>query len=71
MTTVFVTGSTGRAGEYIIKDLLENGYDVVGVDKNPPGGTNAQRSQGYTFKTVDVTDYGQVISATWQQFQTR
>ncbi|HIF72672.1 MAG TPA: NAD(P)-dependent oxidoreductase [Dehalococcoidia bacterium] len=63
MTTVFVTGSTGRAGEYIIKDLLENGYDVVGVDKNPPGGTNAQRSQGYTFKTVDVTDYGQVISA--------
>ncbi len=63
MTTVFVTGSTGRAGEYIVKDLLNNGYDVVGVDQNAPGGTNAQRSQGYTFKTVDVTDFGQVLSA--------
>jgi nucleoside-diphosphate-sugar epimerase len=63
MTTVFVTGSIGRAGEYIIKDLLEHGYDVVGVDQNAPGGTNAQRSQDYTFKTVDVTDFGQVLSA--------
>ncbi|MBT6707304.1 MAG: NAD(P)-dependent oxidoreductase [Chloroflexi bacterium] len=63
MTTVFVTGSTGRAGEYIVKDLTANGYDVVGVDQNPPGGTNVQRSQGYTYKTVDVTDFGQVLSA--------
>jgi UDP-glucose 4-epimerase len=63
MPTVFVTGSTGRAGEYIVKDLLANGYDVVGVDKNPPGGTNTQRSQAYTFKTVDVTNFGQVLSA--------
>jgi len=63
MTTVLVTGATGRAGEYIIKNLLEHGYDVVGVDKNAPGGTNAQRSQGYTFKTVDVTDLGQVLSS--------
>lgn len=63
MTTVFVTGSAGRAGEYIIKDLLEHGYDVVGVDQNTPGGTNIQRGLDYTFKTVDVTDFGQVLSA--------
>jgi UDP-glucose 4-epimerase len=62
MTTVFVTGATGRAGEYIVKDLLENGYSVVGVDQNAPVGTNAQWTQGYTFKTIDVTDFGQVLS---------
>lgn len=62
MATVYVTGATGRAGEYIIKDLLDHGYDVVGVDKNAPGGTNAVRSQDYIFKTADVTDFGQVLS---------
>ena len=63
MTTVFVTGSTGKAGNYIIKDLLENGYEVVGVDRNDPDGTGAKRTEGYTFKIADVTDFGQVVSA--------
>ena len=36
--------------------------DVVGVDANPPGGTTAISSLGYTFKSVDVTDFGQVLS---------
>lgn len=63
MTKVFVTGCTGRAGQYIVKDLLEHGYDVVGVDANAPGGTNVTRSLDYIFKTVDTTDYGQVLSA--------
>ncbi len=65
MTTVFVTGSNGRAGKYIVDALLENGYDVVGVDVNAPAitGASAIRAAGYTFKTIDVTDYGQVISA--------
>ncbi|MDA1280419.1 MAG: NAD(P)-dependent oxidoreductase [Chloroflexi bacterium] len=63
MKTVFVTGSTGRAGQYIVKDLLDHGYEVVGVDKNPPGGTSAIRAADYTFKIVDVTDFGQVLSA--------
>ena len=63
LKTVFVTGSTGRAGHYIVKDLVENGYDVIGVDQNPPDSTDAVQSQGYTFKTVDVTDFGQVLSS--------
>ena len=41
MTTVFVTGSTGKAGRYIVKDLLDNGYDVVGVDRIDPDGVGA------------------------------
>ena len=63
MTTVFVTGSSGRAGKHIVDDLLEHGYDVVGVDVNTSASTVAVRSAGFTFKTIDVTDYGQVISA--------
>ncbi|MDP6667469.1 MAG: NAD(P)-dependent oxidoreductase [Dehalococcoidia bacterium] len=63
MTTVFVTGSTGHAGRYIVDDLAEHGYDVVGVDQVAPAGSNRGRSAGYTFKIVDVTDYGQVLSA--------
>ena len=63
MTTVLVTGATGRAGQFIVNDLLENGYDVVGVDQNSPNDTRQHRVTGYTFKFVDVTDFGQVVSA--------
>jgi len=63
VTTVFVTGSTGKAGKYIVKDLLDNGYDVVGVDRNDPDGVGASHSKGYTFKIAEVTDFGQVVSA--------
>ena len=63
MTTVFVTGSTGRAGPYIVADLIEHGYDVIGVDQTSPAGTYQGRVVGYRFKTVDVTDFGQVVSA--------
>ena len=63
MTTVLVTGATGRAGQFIVNDLLENGYEVVGVDQNSPNDTRQHRVTGYTFKFVDVTDFGQVVSA--------
>ena len=29
---VLVTGGSGRAGKYVIKDLLENGHSVVNAD---------------------------------------
>ncbi|HJP28235.1 MAG TPA: NAD(P)-dependent oxidoreductase [Dehalococcoidia bacterium] len=63
MTTVFVTGATGRAGQFIVNDLLESGYDVVGVDMNSQNDTRQHRVPGFTFKFVDVTDFGQVLSA--------
>jgi UDP-glucose 4-epimerase len=63
MTKVLVTGATGRAGGYIVKDLLDHDYEVVGIDKNMPAGTRENRIPGYTFKAVDVTDFGQVVSA--------
>lgn len=63
MTTVFVTGATGRAGEYIVKDLLSNGYKVVGVDQKMTVDPRSFRTPGYTFKMIDVTNFGQVVSA--------
>tara|TARA_Y100001960_G_scaffold172168_1_gene180465 strand:+ start:1192 stop:2112 length:921 start_codon:yes stop_codon:yes gene_type:complete len=74
MSKVYLTGANGRAGQYILRDLLSNGYEVVGVDKNPPNLNNSfpetgffnqhpvSMGSGYTFKYVDVTDFGQVVS---------
>jgi len=63
MTKVLVTGASGRAGGYIVKDLLDRKYEVVGVDKIMPAAARDQRAPGYSLKSVDVTDFGQVVSA--------
>ena len=33
--TILVTGSTGMIGSHLVKGLIENGYDVIGIDKKP------------------------------------
>ena len=32
MTTVLVSGSAGFIGGYVVEELLQRGYDVIGVD---------------------------------------
>lgn len=36
MTTIAVTGGSGKLGHACIKDLLEHGYSVVNLDANVP-----------------------------------
>ncbi|MFB3164939.1 NAD(P)-dependent oxidoreductase [Neobacillus sp. 179-J 1A1 HS] len=57
MKKVAVTGGSGRIGQWVIKDLLDHGYDVVNVDVNKPG--------EYLCRTIttDLSNLGQVYGA--------
>jgi nucleoside-diphosphate-sugar epimerase len=54
---IIVTGGTGKAGHWIVKHLLERGYDVVNVDVRHP-----ERPECKSL-TADLTDLGQTIDA--------
>ncbi len=54
---VVVTGGSGRAGRYIIPELVSHGYEVVNADLVPGP------DQGARFYRVDCTDFGQVVAA--------
>ncbi|QPC82401.1 NAD(P)-dependent oxidoreductase [Phototrophicus methaneseepsis] len=58
MTTVLVTGSSGKVGRACVKDLLEHGYDVVCADVVPP-----REDQGCPFTQVELSDFGQTLQA--------
>ena len=57
MTRVAVTGGSGKLGRAVVADLVENGYDVVNLDRVP-----APDARG-AFVRVDFTDYGQTLAA--------
>ncbi len=54
---IIVTGGSGKAGHWIVKHLIEAGYDVVNVD--------ARRPAVEPCRTIvaDLTQLGQVVSA--------
>ena len=52
---IAVTGSSGKLGSVVVRELRANGHDVVGLDMT---GT-----RGPGFVQVDLTDYGQVVDA--------
>jgi nucleoside-diphosphate-sugar epimerase len=51
---IVVTGGTGKAGRWTVRDLREHGHDVLNADLVPDG--NAQDK----FVLADLTDLGQV-----------
>jgi nucleoside-diphosphate-sugar epimerase len=57
MTRVAVTGGSGKLGRACVRDLVENGYEVVNLDRAPSPDDLAPYLQ------IDLTDYGQVASA--------
>ncbi|HWP58649.1 MAG TPA: NAD(P)-dependent oxidoreductase [Candidatus Acidoferrales bacterium] len=36
MKKVIVTGGSGRLGQFVIRELLEHGYEVLSIDRTPP-----------------------------------
>jgi nucleoside-diphosphate-sugar epimerase len=54
---VIVTGGSGKAGHWVVKHLLESGYDVVNVDTRRPAQSLCRTL------VADLTQLGQVVSA--------
>ena len=53
---ICVTGASGKAGRAVVKDLLENGYDVAATDLVLP-----REDLGTDVLRADLTDYGQAL----------
>ena len=58
MTTVAVTGSSGKLGRHVVGHLHEHGYRVVALDRVPDPSSPAAASV-----RVELTDAGQVLEA--------
>ena len=52
---IALTGSTGKLGPVVARELREAGHDVIGMD--------VVGARGPGFVQVDLTDYGQVVDA--------
>jgi len=54
---ILVTGGSGKAGHWIVKHLVEEGYEVVNVDTRRPAVAQCRTI------VADLTQLGQVVSA--------
>src|SRR5882757_10010012 len=64
MTTVAVTGATGKTGYVVVADLVEHGFDVLAVDiAAGPGDRERIGGLGASLMGADLTDYGQAVDA--------
>lgn len=62
MSTVVVTGATGKAGRYVVADLVEHGYEVRAVDLAVgPSDREWAEGLGATLLRTDLTEYGQAV----------
>ncbi|MGV6807172.1 MAG: NAD-dependent epimerase/dehydratase family protein [bacterium] len=57
MKTIAVTGGSGGAGTYIIRELLAHNYTVINLDRAPSSHVDTD------FRQLDVADYGETLSA--------
>ena len=58
MTTVAVTGSSGKLGRHVVRELCAHGYRVVALDRVPDPASPAEVAV-----RVELTDHGQVAEA--------
>ena len=57
---VVVTGGSGKVGRAVVRDLLDQGHEVLNVDRVPPDPSQYMTAG---FLPADVTDYGQALEA--------
>ncbi len=56
---ILVTGGSGRLGQFVLRDLLDHGHEVVNADRRPPA-TAASDAPAGRFVETDLGDVGQV-----------
>ena len=59
---IAVTGGSGDMGRALLPYLLEQGHQVVSIDRALPPATGPLPGPGLNFMMADVTDYGQVVA---------
>ena len=62
MTSIAVTGGSGKAGRIVVHDLAQRGHDVVNLDRVPSPESYSPEAP-VPFLAVDVTDLGQTLEA--------
>jgi nucleoside-diphosphate-sugar epimerase len=59
---IAVTGGAGKAGRAVVRDLVEQGHDVLNIDRLPLTNAIGPESEA-PYLPADVTDYGQTLEA--------
>jgi nucleoside-diphosphate-sugar epimerase len=62
MTKIAVTGGSGKAGRVVVRDLAEQGHQVLNIDRVPSPESSSPESP-IPFLQADVTDFGQALEA--------
>jgi nucleoside-diphosphate-sugar epimerase len=59
---IAVTGGNGSMGRALLPHLLEQGHQVVSIDRALPSATGLLGGPGLNFMVANVTDFGQVVA---------
>ena len=60
---ILITGGAGYIGRFLANELVQQGHEVVAVDRqDPPSGLAPELPAAVAFQTADVTDHAAMLS---------